>query len=508
MKKKFLVPAIMLILVVLLVILFAVLLPSHQSGDDAPTMPNLYPRPENPTAPTQSAPPTEDQVLSDFPTADPLTPTTPSESTATLPPEIPAIPDDTIVSEAGDLVIVYHNQFDLDVYLYGRSDGFLDRKMGNRVGETIYIGLLSKTPNKLNRLQVDIPGTSLENVHITPESFLRNEQHIVVGVIDGMGAVLAQSDLPLAETSVPVALTLAGIDWNEALERYTTMVHADEVFWRSPTTPGNLQILRDAQAAYADYIRQYQNLAQDLAQTAPKFEAVLVEIDLSQVAVGTVIDTAVLRLDGETYTLPLGEIRIRAPREEAPGSFGSSGPGYEYFDQYRLAALTPWDDGNCTAILDFSATQKMVLNRIEVLTDNGTVATGAWIRQIKHQDWARTIEEGLPGDFVTMRLQDKKRFPDKDPLYWDGKSPFFVNAGDRLCMDISFHDPAAQGTYYHGAVYYALHYTTAQGDAVILAEAELRQPNFNWVELYYTYLENLDLSAYYHFLNQGGELPE
>lgn len=502
MKKTLLLPAIALVVLVGLVGLGLTLFLSGRGTSSLnPTAPIPYPRPEDGQSlhiPDQSGPnqePVAPQATE--PTESQTAPTSPEQNAA----DPPLVPDGTIVSEDGDLAIVYNANYDMDVYGDTQTGDPLDIYTDSKAETTINLNIITRTSGKLHQLNADVVGTDAEIINTYSQRTFQRDQHIV---IVGPGTHSSSPGTShISATSTPIALTLAGIDWTEALRLYERMEEADTAYRLSPSTPGNAQAKHDARTAYTNYLEQYEREAELLQVSAPEYSAVLVSIDLSRVPAGTTIDTILVHIDGENYTLPLGQIRFHGPRQEAPGHFGSSGQGYAHFYQNRRIELLHWDDGSYTASFDFTATENMILDRIEVLNDNGTVISGTWIRQVDREIWELGIQEGKSDVDIAWHLYKKSRFPGIQPSFWDGKTPFYVNAGERLCIDVELFDPMlAQTAHYQGALHYALHYTTAQGSAIMYIDGDLQQQPYDLDELYYTYLEGMDLRAYYTYANR------
>ncbi len=478
MKKKLLVPAIIALLVLALVLALV-----QPWGTDTPPESTPETTPSQPSGQTTSQPDATSPKVSQT-----------------------EIPDGIILSEDRNLLIAYHAHYDVDIYpedSFGESVSFRIR-LDQTPKKYMAIQLIALQDMSLREIAVDIHGTDAEQYSVYSFSSSPANLFTVASQTTGQGAVGGTtSGKHLSDEHMNLAMTLAGIDWNHALELYTAMTQTDSAYCQSPSAPGNLQRKNEARAAYLDYLTQYQQLAGELDLDAPDIHSVLLSVDLSSVPPGTVIEECTLTVGKDTYLLPLGQIRFREtqPAEDA------STQAHDCLDVQRESTVYARDDGFFSTNFAFRAKEAMILDRIEVLDENGTVIGGAWIQQIDQTLWQVRYPAEAFTDETAKQAYQSSYFSHIQPTYWPNHTPFYVNAGDLLCIRADFFSPAlAQAVHHQGITRYALHYTAAGGEGVIELETELTAPLPNAYELYYTYLENLDLSAYYHFLNQGGNL--
>lgn len=474
MKKKLLVPAIIALLVLALVLALV----QPWSSNTPPESTQI--EPTDKTAPQPDT-------------------TTPNISQAEL-------PDGIIIDENKKLIVAYHAHYDVDIYpedSFGQSVSFRIQ-LDQTPKKYIAIQLIALQDVNLKGIAVDIHGTDAEQYSVYSFSSYPTNQFTVTSEMIGQGAVGGTvSGKHIVNEHMNLAMTLAGIDWNHALELYTTMTQTDSAYRQSPSAPGNLQKRNEARTAYLDYLTQYQQLAGELDLDAPDIHSVLLSVDLSSVPPGTVIEECTLTVGKDTYLLPLGQIRFQEtqPAEDTPMQ------AHDCLDVQRESSVYAWDDGFFSTNFAFRAKEAMILDRIEVLDENGTVIGGAWIQQIDQTLWQVRYPAEAFTDETAKSAYQSSYFSHIQPTYWSNHTPFYVNAGDLLCIRADFFSPAlAQAVHYQGLTRYALHYTTAEGQGVIYLEAELTAELPNAYELYYTYLENMDLSAYYNYLNQGGDL--
>lgn len=480
MKKKLLIPAIIALLVLGLVLALV----QPWSSD---TPPESTPE-STPSQPTDQIAPQPDT-------------TNPNVSQAEL-------PDGILIDENRKLIVAWHAHYDVDIYpedSFGQSVSFRIQ-LDQTPKKYIAIQLIALQDVNLGGIAVDMHGTDAEQYSVYSFSSYPTNLFTVSSQTTGQSSVGGTtSGKHLSDKHMNLAMTLAGIDWNHALELYTTMTQADSAYRQSPSAPGNLQQKNEARAAYLDYLTRYQQLAVELDLDAPDIHSVLLSVDLSSVPPGTVIEECTLTVGKDTYLLPLGQIRF----QETPPAEDTPTQAHDGLDVQRESTVYAWDDGFFSTNFAFRAKEAMILDRIEVLGGNGTVVGGAWVQQIDQSLWQKHYPPEKFTDETAKSAYQSSYFSRIQPTYWSNHTPFYVNAGDLLCIRVDFFSPAlAQAVHYQGLTRYALHYTTAEGQGVIALEAELAAELPNAYELYYTYLENLDLSSYYHFLNQGGELPE
>lgn len=469
MKKKLLIPAITIL--TFMVLGLTLFLTRQDASSQDPVAPGRkvtkVSAPPDQSSPDQATITTQSTIPSE----------TAPENTA--PTEvIPArnlIPDGTIVSEDGNLAIVYNANCNYDLYA------------DSHAGNVFRITIISTNPIDEDTISADALGLQEEAYSVADSTeFLQYEW----------------------EDQSYITQTLAGTDWAYALSLYEAMDSAKETYFSDTSNAANREFYTKAMQNHRDYMNTMfsEGFALQMKPANANFYAYNVYLDFNNLAVEAVVEEIALKIGADSYLLPVGQIRFHPFFVETYGVpmwFSSTPAGFS--TNVNNVQVSPWDDGQFSAGFQFSVPENMILERLEVLTEDGTVIDEIWIDHVDAVSWAqwqeRTDEKysGQEGYGETFLIGPDEEFLSGFRFFWDGKMSVYLNAGDQVYVNLSLHSPElAQCAHYQNVVRYILHYATAEGEFAITMEHELQQEQCYYA-LYYTYLGDVDFRSYFPY---------
>lgn len=393
---------------------------------------------------------------SDAQTTAPSAPTEPQNSAqTTLPPYEPDESKyDVVPLEKKDFALVYDRRCSMDVYPSYMSGSYP-------------ITILSRSEVDIDTIQVHMEDCQDYQVTILPQSLDLDYQII--------------RDSSNINYNPYVYQTQRGVDWKTAGDLLRTD-RETALIYEANKTGENQAISLSAQEAFnaytGQYLQEYEQEWESYIEAAPYVYEV--RVDFNTCELEQVINRMSLEVEGQTYDLEVGEIRLHP---SAAALFDGAEPNWDAMEEaLPLSSVHVeqqlWSDGHGHIDGSFLAMEDLTLTGLEFAGTTNMTATSIRI--------TRTTEQGQTMESL-----------------WDGTSPFYVDKGDKIAVYIEYYDPDLEGRAVCCNVFYIGIRFLCQGIESVWSGYVQDDCSYNRFDLAAVYLDGLDLRSYYlYYLNQ------
>ncbi len=350
-----------------------------------------------------------------------------------------------IQPEQGDFAISYPKNCNFNQY-------------GDVGGVPLNVYIVSRRPIGQNKISVDAIGTDSETHHISDQRESLNYEMDAGTNLDYPNYLYQ---------------TQQGIDWQTAGQLFAKMRDAgnfENGAFDADTFYAGLQATEEYEAYASQYLEGYETEKESLYKNCPYY-LYCGSINFKPGSEAETINTIRVEVEGQSYDLPIGEIRLY-PSLSGQLGLPENSPSYAITSEWNYLQVTPWNTGRYKNYYYFTAGEDVTLKRLELVADNGSM-----IEEIKV---VRSNASGQSAD-----------------ISWDGSTDLHLDKEDSVILRISMYDPNMAGlANYCTMDYFVLYYTTETSEAYATfgSGRYTDQSYFDWCAIY---LDGLDLRSYY-----------